>query len=439
LTRQTRSRTITGLKHLPLLVVALSLAARAAAGFVLVPAWEAQGIAPFPDRYPVLAASLLDRGELGYAPEGATPTTARGPGFPLWLAVGMALGGRAQGWIALWASLPGALAAGLVARLLLREAGPRAALLGGLLAGLHPLAVFTSARGMSDEFVGALLLGAVAVVSRDGEGENGHSLRPALTAGALLAAAILARATAALALVAIVAAGLGKGRSKRALALLAAVALLPPLAWSVRSSLLEGRPVFVHSLAAYNWWCGEVLETRGLASRRGETSRAMVDTIVAKGEVERDPARFWYGTLAPRETASMERALAAAAVLRIREDPLAYAVRVARGTGWFWIRGETRGRTLQYAALVLPVLALAAVGAVRGRMGLAAAIVLLHVLAYAAVYPSARMAVQVWPLVAWMAGRGSAVRPGKSTRRPRRWSDESGQRALVDCPRKAKR
>lgn len=387
-------------------MIAVSLAARAAAGIVYVPAWESRGIAAFPDRYPVLAASLLDRGEFGYAPEGATPTTARGPGFALWLALGMAAGGRSQGWIALWASLPGALAAGLVARLLLRDAGPAAALVGGLLAGLHPLAVFTSARGMSDEFVGALLLAATALALREGEAEHERALRSALVAGALLAVAILARATAILALVAIAAAWIVKGKNKRALALLAAVALLPPLAWSVRSSALEGRPVFVHSLAAYNWWCGEVLETRGLAIRRGETSRAMIETIVAKGEVGRDRARFWYGTLAPRETASMERALAAAAVERVREDPFAYAVRVLRGTAWFWIRGETRERTLQYAALVLPVLALAAVGAVRGRMGLAAAIVLLHVLAYAAVYPSARMAMQVWPLVAWMAGRG---------------------------------
>jgi 4-amino-4-deoxy-L-arabinose transferase-like glycosyltransferase len=146
-------------------VCAVGLAVRLLFATVVVPHLERRAnVAPDPDRYADLAGSLLDRGELGFSPPGASPTSLRGPAFPSWLAVGMLLGGRSSRWVSLWASVPGLLAAAAVFIALHRSHGQRAALVGGLLCAAHPLSCFVSARVLPDEFYGALLLlGLLAV------------------------------------------------------------------------------------------------------------------------------------------------------------------------------------------------------------------------------------------------------------------------------------
>ena len=105
--------------------------------------------------------------------------------------------------------------------------------------------------------------------------------------------------------------------------------------------------------------------------------------------------------------------------------PGAFLARWGRGIYRYWFRAQSTHRTRQYALAVLPVLALAGLGAATLRRGaddtglLTAllAYVLLHNLAYAAVLPMARMSVQVYPAVACLAGLG-AWRLGRSwTRR----------------------
>ena len=89
-------------------VCVVGLAVRLLFATVLVPRLEHRAnVAPDPDRYAELAASLIDRGELGFNPPGASPTSLRGPAFPSWLAAGMLAGGRSERWVAFWASVPG--------------------------------------------------------------------------------------------------------------------------------------------------------------------------------------------------------------------------------------------------------------------------------------------------------------------------------------------
>ncbi|MDX1388089.1 MAG: hypothetical protein R3344_02815, partial [Acidobacteriota bacterium] len=334
-------------------------------------------------------------------------------------------------WLGLWGSLPGLFAGALVAWLLALRMGLAAGVVGGVVAVAHPLSLFIAARTMGDDFYGAL--GFVALfcltVALHRAGTRGTLAWTGL-AGVLLAAQMLTRATGLLTLVAAVAiAVLRRPVRWRGLAVLVVVALLPPLTWSVRTSLLEGRAVFVHSLAAYNFWVGEGLDRFGAGDATGghwaDITELVLDTA---GKRDVDTRRFWYGSLGPREVAEVERVLGRKAIERIRDDPLGYAGRCTRGLGRFWIQAMTRARTLQYVAVVVPVLVLAIIGVVRlrslhpGRDPLPALLVVyivLHNIAYAATLPAARLSVQVYLALAYLAGAAalSHEKPGTVTDR----------------------
>jgi hypothetical protein len=275
---------------------------------------------------------------------------------------------------------------------------------------------------MSDDFYAALgAAGAIAwsIALRPGR----PTWRFTALAGAALALAVLTRSSGIVLVLVSVAFGLarrGTGRRTAATAALAALALAPAAAWSVRTSLLEGRPVFVHSLVYYNFWIGEGIDRHGTGDPpAGNWGRIVAETYEHAG-FDTGGAPRWYTTLAPREVARLETALAAAAATRIRTDPAGYGLRVARGIARFWFQATTARRSAQYLAAVLPVLVVAAVGAVAvlrrsaeappddlGRLFLA--ILLAHNLAYAAVLPVARMSVQVYPELAYLAAAGIAV------------------------------
>ena len=190
--------------------------------------------------------------------------------------------------------------------------------------------------------------------------------------------------------------------------------MLPPLLWSVRSSRLEGRPVFVHSLIAYNFWVGEGFDRYGTGEPPGGNWTKIRDLVLSEGGVsDEHPERFWYGTLEPREAAELESKLAGAAMTRVTSDPLGYVWRSIKGLGRYWFQAQTATRSLQYLALALPVLLLALLGVrpvlegdTLGRLLLA--MLVLHNVAYAAVLPMARMSVQVYPCLAYLAGAGAA-------------------------------
>ena len=149
-------------------ILVAGLAWRLFLSFVFVPAWEARAnVGAAPDSYPVLARSLVERGELGYEPYGASPTTVRGPGFPAWLGLGFIAGGENPHWLGFWGGLPGLFAGVLLALLVRRRYGELAALVAGAIAVLHPLAEPDRlARDGGRLLRGARLRGARCVVVR---------------------------------------------------------------------------------------------------------------------------------------------------------------------------------------------------------------------------------------------------------------------------------
>ena len=265
-----------------------ALVVRGIATFVVVPRLErAENVGSSPDDYAGLARCLASEGTLGFPPC-ASPTTLRGPGFPAWLVPVASLSDRA---VAFWGAIPAILIGGFLVAWCERRFGLVAAIVAGVVL-LHPLPVFMSARGLSDETMGVLAVAGI-VLAID---------RRTLPAALCLGAAMLVRANAAIALAALPFAI----PAWRRVAPIAALALLPPLAWSVRSSALEGRPVFVHSLAAYSFWIGEFIDDNGGSYSPADWSRMHLE-IARRGGIE-PPDNFWYGNLTPRETARLEGA-----------------------------------------------------------------------------------------------------------------------------------
>jgi len=397
---------------------------RALVCFVVVPTWQAQvGVGWFPDHYHDLARTLLEQGALGFGDAGATPTTLRGPGFPIWLALGLLAGGSAPGWLGFWTSLPGLIAASLVSGLLVRRYGRPAAIVGGLTVAVHPLPTIIAARTMSDEFHAALGWFALALTALAVWGETGRNrtYRWAVLGGGLMAWHLLTRSSGLLTLVAIVFLALldrPRRRGITALVLVAVLALLPALAWSVRSSRLERRPVFVQSLIGYHFWLGEGFYRFGMERARGEHYLERIGLILEKAGLDpHDAETFRWPAITPAQSARMEPLLQREALRHVLGNPLDYAGRSLSGIYGFWTRAATVGRTWQYRLLTLPILLLAAWGAVsalRSRDGpdrlaqLALLTILLHNLAYAAIVAMARNSVQVYPALGYLVGVGVA-------------------------------
>ena len=435
-------------RQVVLIVGVLALAVRAVCAFVVVPWWlEASNTGSFPDFYPVLAQSIVDGGPFGFSPAGVSPTTVRGPGFALWLAAGMLLS-KSEPFLGFWSALPGAFSAMLVASIAWRRFGALGALLGGTIAGCHPLPVFISTRVMGDEFSAAVGFAAVYLLFSGLLREQKCWWR--IGAGTfLLSWALLTRTTVHLLPMAIVPAlsfssffarsirrEIHRPPDARALRiptwiLVAALALAPFGLWSLRSSLLEKRPVLLHSLAAYNWWVGEAHHRPGVGETWSETRRA--EYQVLRGAVAGTPEaaifKDWYGQLRPGEVRVLERRLATAAVEKIKSSPGDYLRRTITGVGRFWIGGQTRARTRHYMLANLPVALLAVLGGYRllrrrTRVRMQADrrsdvfewtlilwILLLNV-AYALTFPAARMSVQVYPALAYLAAAAVAAPAG---------------------------
>ena len=402
--------------RLALLLVLVGLVWRALIAFAIVPYWESSaGVAPFPDSYHLLARSLIEERTLGYGELGASPTTLRAPAYPLWLAAGILVGGERASWLGFWAGIPGVLAGVLLFSWATRRHGLVAGLSGFGVAVMHPLPSLASARVMSDDFSGALAfiaIGCWVVLA-----ESRSTARwPAVATTTVVATAscLLTRSSAALAVVAIAVVILPRQPRRRLLFLLLALACVPALLWSARTSWLEGRPVYLHSLTAYNFWIGEGFDRAAVS---GESPSLFPDVVglalTEAGWDDVDPHSFRHVELAPQEAARLETALAAAARRRILKDPIGYVSRIARGTGLFWIQAESRRRSVQYALLAVPVVLLAIAGGVvllrsgrpRDLLGVVLlAWLLLGTLAHAAIFPTARLSVQYYPALGWLAG-----------------------------------
>ena len=381
-------------------------------------------VTPDPDRYAELAASLIDRGELGFSPPGASPTTVRGPAFPAWLALGMLAGGRGPGWISFWSSVPGLIAAAVIFFVLHRSHGRRAALVGGLLCAVHPLSCFVSARVLPDEFYGALLLlGLVSIGDTplfsykavSGELCKKKGSVPyvnAAIAGVFLSVAALTRATAGLVMVAVVVGALVvKPRRVLVAMTITLMGLVILGAWTLRTSALVGKPAFVESLAGYNFWLGEAADRYGFATGFGQARERAHELMAAEaGTTETRSPSFYYGALGPPEAHELNERLSHAAVKLVEAAPLHYLRRCVAGLFWFWVRAETATRTFQYALVALPLVLLGLWGLWRTGPGTVLFAVIAHLAIYAAICPMARYSVQLYPLLCYLAGTVFVIR-----------------------------
>ena len=410
-----------------ILLTVCGLLWRGLLSYYLVPAWEsAQNVAQFPDDYPALARSLIETHTLGYGPDGgASPTTVRGPGFPLWLALGMLTGGFDSRWLGLWSSLPMLFLAPFAAVAAARRYGAIPAVTVALILLFHPLPSLLSSRVMSDEFFAVCGFAAILVWDSALRTTRArHALLLAITTAGLLAFQILTRSTGLLFLLIVVILGFWPRRQRRGLTVLVVVvALLPPLLWSYRSSQLEGRFVFVHSLMAYNFWIGEGFDRYGYGWTDPDTWPRVVESLGAVGDLSPERLHnFYYPDLTPTETATLETKLQRAAVNRIVADPFGYARRVVRGVYRFWIQAQSTQTTTWHTFTVLPLLCLALFAVLRmfsgtlpqERIIVAAILVIgLHNICYAGVLPMARFSVQVYPELAWLVGCSLSRRPAR--------------------------
>ena len=334
------------------------------------------------------------------------------------------IGGDDSRGLGFWTALLPALAAALVAGIAARRFGRLPGIVAGAITGLHPIATMASARTMSDEFFAALaVLGVLSLAAALHAERPGRVWALGVSGGAWFGWAILTRSSGVLMLGAAVAAFGPRLWSRRAgraaLALCLAVALTPALAWSWRSSRLEGRPVFVHSLMYFNWWMGEGVDRGRAGAIRVDDWQRGIALVLEKGGMSHpNPTRYLYYELTPSASAALEQALARAAFDQVAAEPLRYASRVARSLWGYWVIGSSLTRTRQYTLMVLPMLVLAAAGAVaggRGKTGRDAAwwfcvvAVALNMVAVACFFPMARLSTHVYPEVAWLAAGGCAV------------------------------
>lgn len=244
-------------------------------------------------------------------------TTFRAPGYPAALAGVYALAGLERRLEAarLLQALLGAALAPLSALLALELGlGLTAARRAGAAVGLYPI-LWMYPIGLASEntFIPLALAGTI-VTLRAG---RGGGLATAAAAGSLLGAAALTRGALA-PFLAVAALWLAwrpasprRGLAQAAVFTLCAAALLLP--WSVRNSLLHGRPAFVENSAGYNLFVGYHPESDGSLNVRASVI-----------------------PLSILDDAARDRWAAEQALGFIRDDPLRAAGLVARRLVHFW-------------------------------------------------------------------------------------------------------
>ncbi len=149
---------------------------------------------------------------------------------------------------------------------LARGVGPAAGMLAALAAALHPPLVWISAYVLSETLYSTLAMTAALALSRAletmGTGSAARPAAPLLAAGVAAGVAALARSVGLL-FIALAAARLSWRDSTRAGALFLAAAMLAIAPWSVRTSLLHGRPILVAAEGGVNFWIGNHPLARG--------------------------------------------------------------------------------------------------------------------------------------------------------------------------------
>jgi 4-amino-4-deoxy-L-arabinose transferase-like glycosyltransferase len=274
------------------------------------------------DGYEALAVGLVERGELALVP--GRPTSAREPGFPLFIAGLYELSGGRHAWVVLAAqALMSLLIAAMIGSLggELFGAGVGAAAFAAYM--LYPQAIYYSAWLFRDTFVSFLFTAAVWATVR---AARSRAFEWRFTALAGAAAAALSVTSTAAALAAVPACALALAISDRARGWRrAALFLLPVLAvagaWTVRNWGVQGRLVLGSTNGGVEIYQAMVVDADDLGTPR------QTEILLA------DP--FWNDSLRLPE-AERNAALIRATARIVRREPALYARRVAVRLVKFW-------------------------------------------------------------------------------------------------------
>lgn len=269
-------------------------------------------------------SQFLDLSKLNPPPEGVL-TAFRAPGYPFFLAglYGLVPSEIRFAVVRVVQAALMALMAPLVAQLALKLGmGRRAAIMAGVVIAFYPILCFYPIALASENlFIPLVLISFLLVL----QAADSPRLRFSLFAGLALGLAILTRSI--LLPFAILAAlwlwRFGQARSKGALLLLATVfgVCLP---WTVRNTLVMGRPVFVENSGGYNLFVGYHPEGNG-----GFVSDVAIIPMTILDDAERD------------------QFCTQSALEYIRNDPAEAALRVLRRAAYF-VGVEDREMTFFY-------------------------------------------------------------------------------------------
>ena len=380
------------------------------------------------DGYERIAKNLIEGHGFRVFPDSA-PTTLRGPLYPLFLAgIYAAFGGRL--WVVqFFQSIIGGVTTLVVAIIALRFFGTRPAWLAGLAYALYPGDLVACSRYLTEPLATLLLMLAVVCFEH-------VRCRPTAAAGALLGLLIgLAAGTQnAFAFllpvycVALVLSREFRGQWRRGVAAMAVagvvcVAAVAP--WTWRAFELTGHFVYPSTLGGHALNDGYVV-AEGLSS--GEPVYALLDrarkiagTVARENGLEFHPRDGFSSVMyTAQDEYALDRLLKAKVLGLTVQDPVGAGERVLMGLARFWYLGRTPRATWVGALIHLPLLVLAAIGAVRAlRRGadgvwLWVAIVCYFNVISGIILPLVRYATPVMPFVVILAASLAARRRAES-------------------------
>lgn len=366
------------------------------------------------DQWDTIARNLLHAHTLGWGAAPATPTITRTPVYPAFLAALMwVTGGRYALMRLLYLLLDAAVALLVVwtgRRVLPSQ---RAALAGGFVYALCPLPAWHICKLAADAFLGAVLLGALALFLGGVFDVRGARWRWVVVSGLAAGVAILTKKTILLLVPVWLVFMLVRHRfARRAVgvaavyALAAAVVLAP---WVVRNSRLAGRAAPLQTLTWTVYWYGEFVDAHAGQLGGAQFNRDARDYVT---DLAGDGLWLPAYALTVRQDLSREATLRRLAMAHIRGDPAHAAARTARNVVRFWYLTET-GRMTRYTAIAgagffllfaAGVLILIRKRRWRWNAALVLATVLYFNFAYAPFFTVLRYMIPVTPLISIFCG-----------------------------------
>ncbi len=427
-------------------VVVMAVAARAAAVLLL----QSHTVPRSTYEHGEIAANLL--AGRGFAVQflGADgPTSQQAPAYPLLVAAAYALGGVGTPRALLGLELFQAILGGLTAASavwLCREAAPgrpRAALLAGLVAAIHPTLVYSATHVQVATLATLLLTATLAAAYRAGRTGQG---RHAAGAGGLLGLLLLTDPILGLVLpgaAAAIAIGAGRRRGLRLAGVMAVVAAIVVAPWIARNYRVHGELVLVKSTFGYAFWQGNCALSQGT----DKVVRPSVETALARpgdGGLKGWNQALWaarheagylddvaltaadYRTLGAIGEPARSRLLFRRALADLRAEPGRYPTLCLRRLRYFFLFDETNPKTRSplYRAAQLGLGAWAVAGwlaigpTLRRRLAPTAWTVGLIALFHALTIVSARFHIPIEPILGVWGAVGLSRWSGRATPGP---------------------